>query len=56
MPDRLTGERTREAFSRFTRPRTEDLDDAERVDTDRVREAIDRVELPDPDATGEAAR
>ena len=44
MPDRLTVERTREAFSRFTRPRTDVLDDAERVDTDRMREAADRVE------------
>ena len=56
MPDRLTIDRTREAFSRFSRPRTEDLDDAERVDTDRMREAQERVGLPDADAADDAGR
>lgn len=52
MPDRLTIDRTREAFSRFARPRTEDLDDADRVDTDRVREALDRVDAAPADDDG----
>jgi hypothetical protein len=49
MPDRptITVDRAREAFARFTRPRTEDLED-ERVDTERLREARERVEDPGP--------
>ena len=51
MPHRptITVDRIREAFSRFSRPRTEETDGEERVDTGRVREARDRVEEPDGD-------
>ena len=56
MPHRLTVDRAREAFSRFRRARTEELEDSERVDTERLREAQDRVDVPEADADDDADR